>query len=68
MAVTLQVAGGNGEQCLSRDIYRLGTQFDFMRLMAWWAPSVSCLSLSIAACRQQHGTPCRGRMNAGLRS
>ena len=30
-----QVAGGNGEQCLSRDIYRLGTQFDFMRLMAW---------------------------------
>jgi len=35
----VQVAGGNGEQCLSRDIYRLGTQFDFMRLMAWCAPS-----------------------------
>jgi hypothetical protein len=33
----LQVAGGNGEQCLSRDVYRLGTQFDFMRLMAWCA-------------------------------
>ena len=32
-----QVAGGNGEQCLSRDVYRLGTQFDFMRLMAWYA-------------------------------
>lgn len=31
----LQVAGGNGEQVISRDVYRLGTQFDFFRLMAW---------------------------------
>ena len=37
----LQVAGGNGEQCLSRDVYRLGTQFDFMRLMAWCAAAAS---------------------------
>jgi hypothetical protein len=31
----IQVAGGNGEQVLSRDVYRLGTQFDFFRLLAW---------------------------------
>ena len=29
------MAGGNGEQVLSRDVYRLGTQFDFFRLLAW---------------------------------
>jgi len=29
------VAGGNGEQVLSRDVYRLGTQFDFARLLSW---------------------------------
>lgn len=31
-----KVASGNGEQALSRDAYRLGTQFDFPRLLAWY--------------------------------
>ena len=35
MLQLMQVAGGNGEQVLSRDVYRLGTQFDFFRLLAW---------------------------------
>lgn len=34
-----KVAGGNGEQVISRDVYRLGTQFDFSRLMSWCAPA-----------------------------
>ena len=31
-----QVAGGNGEQAISRDIYRLGTRMDFFRLMSFY--------------------------------
>ncbi|KAK9815749.1 hypothetical protein WJX72_008855 [[Myrmecia] bisecta] len=31
-----KVAGGNGEQVLSRDVYRLGTRLDFFRLMSWY--------------------------------
>lgn len=31
-----QVAGGNGEQMISRDIYRLGTRMDFFRLLAFY--------------------------------
>ena len=46
-----KVAGGNGEQCLSRDVNRLGTRFDFLRLMAWCGPctepwySMHCLRM-----------------------
>ena len=29
-----KVAGGNGEQVLSRDIYRLGQLFDFFRMFS----------------------------------
>jgi hypothetical protein len=32
----MQVAGGNGEQVISRDVYRIGNQFDFFRLLAFY--------------------------------
>lgn len=32
----LQIASGNGEQVLSREIRRLGHSMDFMRLMSWY--------------------------------
>lgn len=31
-----KVAGGNGEQAISRDVYRLGTRLDWFRLMSWY--------------------------------
>ena len=31
-----KVAGGNGEQAISRDVYRLGSRFDWFRLMSWY--------------------------------
>ncbi|KAK9800796.1 hypothetical protein WJX73_005277 [Symbiochloris irregularis] len=31
-----KVAAGNGEQVLSRDVYRLATRMDFFRLMSWY--------------------------------
>ncbi|KAF3791007.1 Callose synthase 10 [Nymphaea thermarum] len=35
-----KVAGGNGEQVLSRDIYRLGQLFDFFRMLSFYFTSV----------------------------
>ena len=29
-------AGGNGEQAMSRDVYRLGSRLDWFRLMSWY--------------------------------
>ncbi len=31
-----KVAGGNGEQVLSRDVHRLSVQMDFFRLLAFY--------------------------------
>ena len=31
-----KVSGGNGEQVMSRDVYRLGTNFDFFRLLGFY--------------------------------
>eukprot|EP00892_Ulva_mutabilis_P001698 jgi/Ulvmu1/11529/UM078_0018.1 len=31
-----KVAGGNGEQSISRDVHRLGTRLDWFRLMSWY--------------------------------
>ena len=31
-----KVSGGNGEQVMSRDVFRLGTQFDFFRLLGFY--------------------------------
>ena len=31
-----KVSGGNGEQVMSRDVYRLSTQFDFFRLLSFY--------------------------------
>lgn len=35
-----KVAGGNGEQVLSRDVYRLGQLLDFFRMMSFYYTSV----------------------------
>jgi callose synthase len=35
-----KVANGNGEQTLSRDIYRLGQGFDFFRLLSFFYTTV----------------------------
>lgn len=35
-----KVAGGNGEQVLSRDVYRLGHLFDFFRMLSFFFTTV----------------------------
>jgi len=35
-----KIANGNGEQTLSRDIYRLGHRFDFFRMMSCYFTTV----------------------------
>ena len=35
-----KVANGNGEQSLSRDIYRLGHRFDFFRMLSCYFTTV----------------------------
>ncbi|KMZ67159.1 1,3-beta-glucan synthase [Zostera marina] len=35
-----KVASGNGEQVLSRDVYRLGQLFDFFRMMSFYYTTV----------------------------
>lgn len=35
-----KVAGGNGEQVLSRDVYRLGQLFDFFRMLSFYFTTV----------------------------
>lgn len=35
-----KVAGGNGEQVLSRDVYRLGQLFDFFRMLSFFFTTV----------------------------
>lgn len=35
-----KVANGNGEQTLSRDVYRLGRRFDFFRMLSFYFTTV----------------------------
>lgn len=35
-----KVAGGNGEQVLSRDVYRLGQLLDFFRMLSFFFTTV----------------------------
>ncbi|KAJ4773870.1 glucan synthase-like 3 [Rhynchospora pubera] len=45
-----KVAGGNGEQMLSRDVYRLGQLFDFFRMMSFYVTTVGfyfCTMLTV---------------------
>lgn len=58
-----KIANGNGEQTLSRDIYRLGHRFDFFRMLScyfttigfyfstlvWSLFSVFCLYLNVVS-------------------
>lgn len=36
LSAVLQIAGGNGEQVVSRDIQRLARRLNFSRLMSWY--------------------------------
>uniref|UniRef100_A0A0E0K808 1,3-beta-glucan synthase n=1 Tax=Oryza punctata TaxID=4537 RepID=A0A0E0K808_ORYPU len=45
-----KVAGGNGEQVLSRDIYRLGQLFDFFRMLSFYVTTIGfyfCTMLTV---------------------
>lgn len=45
-----KVAGGNGEQVLSRDVYRLGQLFDFFRMLSFYFTTVGfyfCTMLTV---------------------
>ncbi|CAN1241663.1 Callose synthase 9, partial [Linum perenne] len=45
-----KVAGGNGEQVLSRDVFRLGQLFDFFRMMSFYFTTVGyyfCTMLTV---------------------
>uniref|UniRef100_A0A6N2M9D6 1,3-beta-glucan synthase n=1 Tax=Salix viminalis TaxID=40686 RepID=A0A6N2M9D6_SALVM len=45
-----KVSGGNGEQVLSRDVYRLGQLFDFFRMMSFYFTTVGyyfCMMLTV---------------------
>uniref|UniRef100_A0A1D1Z005 1,3-beta-glucan synthase n=1 Tax=Anthurium amnicola TaxID=1678845 RepID=A0A1D1Z005_9ARAE len=45
-----KVAGGNGEQVLSRDVYRIGQLFDFFRMMSFYFTTVGyyfCTMLTV---------------------
>ncbi|KAK9941340.1 hypothetical protein M0R45_017946 [Rubus argutus] len=45
-----KVSGGNGEQVLSRDVYRLGQQFDFFRMLSFYITTVGyyfCTMLTV---------------------
>lgn len=35
-----KVANGNGEQTLSRDVYRLGRRFDFFRMLSFYFTTI----------------------------
>jgi callose synthase len=39
-AFEAKVASGNGEQSLSRDVYRLGQLLDFFRMLSFYVTSV----------------------------
>lgn len=52
-----KVAGGNGEQVLSRDVYRLGQLFDFFRMLSFFFTTVGyyfCTMVSYVSSKQLH--------------
>ncbi|PPS05613.1 hypothetical protein GOBAR_AA15028 [Gossypium barbadense] len=42
-----KIANGNGEQTLSRDIYRLGHRFDFFRMLSCYFTTVTVLTVYV---------------------
>ncbi|KAL6497170.1 Callose synthase 10 [Orobanche gracilis] len=42
-----KVAGGNGEQVLSRDVYRLGQLFDFFRMLSFFFTTMTVLTVYV---------------------
>ncbi|GFS39844.1 glucan synthase-like 8 [Actinidia rufa] len=42
-----KVAGGNGEQVLSRDVYRIGHLFDFFRMLSFYFTTMTVLTVYV---------------------
>ncbi|RYR67809.1 hypothetical protein Ahy_A03g014242 [Arachis hypogaea] len=42
-----KIANGNGEQTLSRDIYRLGHRFDFFRMLSCYFTTITVLTVYV---------------------
>jgi callose synthase len=49
-----KVACGNGEQTLSRDIYRLGHRFDFFRMLSFYFTTVGFYISSMVMIKQKN--------------
>lgn len=49
-----KIANGNGEQTLSRDIYRLGHRFDFFRMMSCYFTTVGFYFSNLVCCMTKH--------------
>lgn len=45
-----KVAGGNGEQVLSRDVYRLGQLFDFFRMFSYFYTTIGFYVCTMVFC------------------
>lgn len=45
-----KIANGNGEQTLSRDIYRLGHRFDFFRMLSCYFTTVGSYFSTLVCC------------------
>lgn len=45
-----KIANGNGEQTLSRDIYRLGHRFDFFRMLSCYFTTVGSYFSTLVRC------------------
>lgn len=46
-----KIANGNGEQTLSRDIYRLGHRFDFFRMLSCYFTTIGFYFSTLVCCR-----------------
>ena len=46
-----KIANGNGEQTLSRDIYRLGHRFDFFRMLSCYFTTVGSYFSTLVCCK-----------------
>ena len=45
-----KIANGNGEQTLSRDIYRLGHRFDFFRMLSCYFTTIGFYYSTLVCC------------------
>ncbi|KAH9620010.1 hypothetical protein KSS87_003509 [Heliosperma pusillum] len=57
-----KVAGGNGEQVLSRDVYRLGQLLDFFRMLSFYFTTVGYYVCTMAFSGLDEGIEKQGRL------